>query len=70
MATRMARVGTLESYIGFSAKHAQGKWAMQKYEEGMHRIAASGELAAITRRWADSSVAVTNKLRAAPARHQ
>jgi hypothetical protein len=51
-------VGTLQSYLGFSVKHPGAKSAMQKYEEGMRKITANGVLAAITRRWTDSSLAI------------
>lgn len=64
------RVGTLQSYLGFSAKHPGAKAAMQKYEEGMRKITANGVLAAITRRWTDSSLAIIRAERHEPARPQ
>jgi hypothetical protein len=62
-AVRVERVGALESFAGFSARHARGPWALKKYEEGMRIIGASGTLTAITRRWADSSQAAIRTAR-------
>jgi polar amino acid transport system substrate-binding protein len=64
------RVGTLESYLGFSAKHPGAKQAMHLYEDGMRKIAGNGVLAAITRRWTDSSLAIVRAEQHASARPQ
>ncbi len=64
------RVGTLESYLGFSAKHPGAKQAMRLYEDGMRKIAGNGALAAITRRWTDSSLAIVAAARREPLRRQ
>jgi hypothetical protein len=64
------RVGTLQSYLGFSARHPGAKAAMDKYENGMRRITADGTLAAITRRWTDSSLAIVRAERHQPPRPQ
>lgn len=55
------RVGTLESFLGFSLQHPRSVDAMSQFESGMRTIRASGELTAITRRWTDTSRAVTRR---------
>ncbi|MBC8086541.1 MAG: ABC transporter substrate-binding protein [Phycisphaerae bacterium] len=52
------RVGTLESYLGFSLRHPQSAGAMSAFEAGMRTIRANGELAAISGKWTDTSFAV------------
>jgi polar amino acid transport system substrate-binding protein len=62
-AMRVERVGTLQSYIGFSVRHPRGAWALAKYEEGMRRISANGALNGIARQWAESSSAAVRAAR-------
>jgi ABC-type amino acid transport substrate-binding protein len=62
---RRGRVGKLDSFIGFSAKHARGPWARDRFDEGMRRIAANGVLADITRRWNDTTAATIRASRSA-----
>jgi ABC-type amino acid transport substrate-binding protein len=56
-AVRVERIGVLQSYLGFSKRHANAKSAMQKYEEGMRRIASNGVLSGLARQWGDSAAA-------------
>jgi len=59
----VGRVGVLASYIGFSARNPRGAWARDTFDVGMRRIAATGMLAPIVRRWSDTSGAVVRALR-------
>jgi hypothetical protein len=63
-AERLDRVGELASFVGFSAKNPQGPVALKKFEEGIRVVIANGTVAAISRRWADTSAAVIRASRA------
>lgn len=43
--------GTLESYIGFSRKHARGLWLKEKFDEGYRIIEENGTLRRIELKW-------------------
>ena len=47
------RSGTLDSFLGFSRKHKQGLWALEKFNAGMKRISEDGTLKAIEAKWID-----------------
>lgn len=55
------RVGELESFLGFSTRHPQSASVMLQFESGMRSIRASGELAAIIRRWTDTARVVMRR---------
>lgn len=44
--------GKLDTYIGFSAQHPQGKWARDKFNEGYAALGKSGKLKEIWSKWA------------------
>lgn len=52
---RIARVGTLDSHLGFSMRHPRGPASLRQFELGMAAIRRNGTLARIERAWADSS---------------
>lgn len=45
--------GSLESYIGFSRRHARGLTSRDQFNTGFQRIRADGSLARIEQQWAD-----------------
>jgi ABC-type amino acid transport substrate-binding protein len=45
------RAGTLKSYIGFSRKHQQGMWALERFNKGYGAISANGTLRRLTMQW-------------------
>ncbi|QJR36737.1 transporter substrate-binding domain-containing protein [Gemmatimonas groenlandica] len=52
---RLARVGPLDSHLGFSVRHPRGLASLRQFEQGMATIRRNGTLARIERAWADSS---------------
>jgi ABC-type amino acid transport substrate-binding protein len=57
----IGRIGTLASYLGFSTQHAQSTWALARFDDGMSRLIASGEVARLERAWADSAQQFGNR---------
>lgn len=45
------RAGTLNSYIGFSKTHQQGRWAQGQFNKGHRMIMANGTLQRLTTNW-------------------
>jgi ABC-type amino acid transport substrate-binding protein len=43
--------GTMNSYIGFSVKHADGRWAREQFNKGFSRIVANGTHRRIRQNW-------------------
>ena len=43
--------GTMNSYIGFSVKHPEGRWALEQFNKGFARIIANGTHRRISKNW-------------------
>jgi polar amino acid transport system substrate-binding protein len=50
--------GGLPAYVAFSRSHPQGAAARAAFDQGMERLARSGELARLQRRWAARALAL------------
>ncbi len=61
------RSGTLDSFIGFSRKHKQGLWALEKFNAGMKLISEDGTLKAIETKWVNLARQDIAKLEKKPA---
>jgi polar amino acid transport system substrate-binding protein len=46
--------GRLQSFIGFSQRHARGDWARQKFDQGLRLIQQNGTLHQIETKWTPS----------------
>jgi len=49
---RTGRAGILNSFIGFSRRHPDTKWALERFNTGFLAIVKNGELNRIEQRWA------------------
>jgi ABC-type amino acid transport substrate-binding protein len=45
------RMGAMPGYVGFSVAHPRGLELLHRFDAGMNRITASGQLAQIKQRW-------------------
>lgn len=59
--------GGLPAYVAFSRGHPQGAAARAAFDQGMERLARSGELARLQRRWADKALVLAGPQAPQPA---